>query len=296
MTSAPCAPRWPAISSRPQNAALLLIGYQPAPLPGSARWTARCWSRTPSRRSARNAVTPDAVTTLRAGTPPRTSAWPGTRLSGRTNRARTGIGATSTSSCSNSRVPAGTVAAVTDRAAPMSIFDYDARPVTPGVILVGTIGAELGQGQPVMIGAVAAEQRGLSRNRRRPSAHSAPMASDVLPDPDTPATATVRHSGTSASTSRRLSCRAARTPMTAGKVPRHRIITSRQAQAGAGTYRPRMRAVQGWTGPLGPRSRRSDCMMANVVVVVKTSMSAAASTPVYLAMMGAAARSVTASR
>src|SRR5438105_12295452 len=40
--------------------------------------------------SARNAVTPDAVTTPRAGTPPRTSAWPGTRLSGRTNRTRTG--------------------------------------------------------------------------------------------------------------------------------------------------------------------------------------------------------------
>ena len=56
------------------------------------------------------------------------------------------------------------------------------------------------------------------------------------------------------------------------------------------------RSAQGWTGPLGPRSRRSDCMMANVVVVVKTSMSAAASTPVYLAMTGAAAFSVTASR
>src|SRR6185437_6435702 len=53
---------------------------------------------------------------------------------------------------------------------------------------------------------------------------------------------------------------------------------------------------QGWTGPLGPRSRRSDCMIWKVVVRVKTSMSAAASTPVYLAMMGAAARSVTASR
>jgi len=35
--------------------------------------------------------------------------------------------------------------------------------------------------------------------------------------------------------------------------------------------------------------------MANVVVLVKTSMSAAASTPVYLAMTGAAARSVMAS-
>jgi len=33
-------------------------------------------------------------------------------------------------------------------------------------------------------------------------------------------------------------------------------------------------------------------MMANVVVAVNTSMSAAASTPVYLAMTGAAARSV----
>jgi hypothetical protein len=42
------------------------------------------------------------------------------------------------------------------------MFDYDARPVTPGVILVGTIGAEPGQGQPVMMGAVAAEQRGLA--------------------------------------------------------------------------------------------------------------------------------------
>src|SRR5258708_26451328 len=57
-----------------------------------------------------------------------------------------------------------------------------------------------------------------------------------------------------------------------------------------------VRCGQGWTGPLGPESRRSDCMIANVVVLVKTSMSAAASTPVYLAMMGAAARSVTVSR
>jgi LuxR family transcriptional regulator, maltose regulon positive regulatory protein len=29
-----------------------------------------------------------------------------------------------------------------------------------------------------------------------------------------------------------------------------------------------VRSGQGWTGPLGPESRRSDCMMANVVVVV----------------------------
>jgi len=55
-------------------------------------------------------------------------------------------------------------------------------------------------------------------------------------------------------------------------------------------------SVQGWTGALGPRSRRSDCMMANEVVRVKISMSAAASTPVYLAMTGAAVRSVTSSR
>src|SRR6266487_2713770 len=52
-----------------------------------------------------------------------------------------------------------------------------------------------------------------------PSAYSVPMASDVLPDPDTPTTATVRHSGTSTSISRRLLCRAPRTSMTVGRVP-----------------------------------------------------------------------------
>src|SRR4029077_10795978 len=52
-----------------------------------------------------------------------------------------------------------------------------------------------------------------------PSAYSVPMASDVLPDPDTPTTATIRHRGTSTSTSRRLLCRAPRTAMTAGRVP-----------------------------------------------------------------------------
>src|SRR6202023_2575940 len=51
-----------------------------------------------------------------------------------------------------------------------------------------------------------------------PSANSVPMASDVLPEPDTPTTATIRHSGTSTSTSRRLLCRAPRTAMTAGRV------------------------------------------------------------------------------
>jgi hypothetical protein len=29
-----------------------------------------------------------------------------------------------------------------------------------------------------------------------------------------------------------------------------------------------VRCGQGWTGPLGPRSRRIDCMIANVVVLV----------------------------
>ena len=51
-----------------------------------------------------------------------------------------------------------------------------------------------------------------------PSAYSVPIASDVLPDPDTPTTATVRHSGTSTSRSRSLLCRAPRTPMTVGRV------------------------------------------------------------------------------
>src|ERR1700684_3515128 len=51
-----------------------------------------------------------------------------------------------------------------------------------------------------------------------PSAYSVPMASDVLPEPDTPTTATIRHSGTSTSTSRRLLWRAPRTPMTVGRV------------------------------------------------------------------------------
>ena len=76
------------------------------PRPGVAR---TAWPRDAGTGcicgSARNAVTPDAVTTLRGGTRPHTSAWPGTRLSGRTNRARTGTGAMLTSSCSNSRVP-----------------------------------------------------------------------------------------------------------------------------------------------------------------------------------------------
>src|SRR5690349_14651319 len=76
--------------------------------------------------------------TVRGDPRPRTSAWPGIRLYGGTNRARTGIGAILTGLCSDSRVPGGTVAPVMDRAVPMSMFDYDARPVTPLPVIVGT--------------------------------------------------------------------------------------------------------------------------------------------------------------
>src|SRR5712692_12029850 len=69
------------------------------------------------------------------------------------------------------------------------------------------------------------------------------MASDVLPDPDTPTTATIRHSGTSTSMSRRLLCRAPRTPMTTGRVSG----TGKSAAAIPGTL-------------------RRDGMIANVVV------------------------------
>jgi hypothetical protein len=55
--------------------------------------------------------------------------------------------------------------------------------------------------------------------RCMPSAYSVPMASDVLPEPDTPTTATVRHSGTSTSMSWRLLWRAPRTAMAWGSVP-----------------------------------------------------------------------------
>jgi len=40
----------------------------------------------------------------------------------------------------------------------------------------------------------------LSRNLCTPSAYNVPIAGDVLPDPDTPTTATVLQSGTSTST------------------------------------------------------------------------------------------------
>ena len=135
-----------------------------------------------------------------------------------------------------------------------------------------------------------------------PSAYSVPMASDVLPEPDTPTTATIRHSGTSTSTSRRLLWRAPRTPMTVGRVPG----TETGLSGIPGNLTPACQRVlcraagrrsrQSCTGPLCPRSSRHDCMIWNVVVRVNSSMSAAASTPVYFAMTGAAARSVTVSR
>jgi hypothetical protein len=52
----------------------------------------------------------------------------------------------------------------------------------------------------------------------------------------------------------------------------------------------------GWSGPLGPKSRRVECRIMNVVLWTNALTSAAASTPVYLAMIGSAARSVIVSR
>src|SRR5580693_826037 len=99
------------------------------------------------------------------------------------------------------------------------------------------------------------------------------MASDVLPDPDTPTTATVRHNGTSTSISRRLLCRAPCTPMTAGRVPGTEISpavipgtlrptvsghpggTPRlrdQARTGAGVCQPRRAVVRGGPDRTGP--------------------------------------------
>src|SRR5580700_5250201 len=73
------------------------------------------------------------------------------------------------------------------------------------------------------------------------------MASDVLPDPDTPTTATVRQSGTSTSTSRRLLCRAPRTPMTAGKVSG----TESSVSAIPDNLRPAQRGRRAWAGASG---------------------------------------------
>ena len=49
-----------------------------------------------------------------------------------------------------------------------------------------------------------------------PSANRVPMASELLPEPETPATATTHHRGTSTSRSRRLLCRTPRASIAAG--------------------------------------------------------------------------------
>src|ERR1700733_9127706 len=49
-----------------------------------------------------------------------------------------------------------------------------------------------------------------------PSAKRVPMASELFPEPDTPATATTHHSGMSTSRSRRLLCRTPRASMAEG--------------------------------------------------------------------------------
>ena len=63
---------------------------------------------------------------------------------------------------------------------------------------------------------------------------------------------------------------------------------------GAAAGRVGTSVVQEWICEPKPRSRRIDSRMARVLLVVNTSV--AASTPVYFAMTGAAAASVTASR
>ena len=159
MTSAPCATRRPAIPSRPRtrrrrSLATSLRRY-PVRSKDRAAGQERRLNGLPGTRSRRMLRQLSGQVRHRALPPGRTPGYP---------VVRTGRGLVSvlprpvrvrTSGC-----PAGPVAAVTDRVAPMSMFDYDARPVTPGVILVGTIGAELGQGQPVMIGAVARNSAG----------------------------------------------------------------------------------------------------------------------------------------
>jgi hypothetical protein len=73
-------------------------------------------------------------------------------------------------------------------------------------------------------------------------------------------------------------------PVTWLGIGREELVS--QARTGARSARPGA-LRQGWTGPLGPRSRRNDYLIANIVVAGKTSTSAAASTPVYFAMTGA---------
>src|SRR5215469_351212 len=92
------------------------------------------------------------------------------------------------------------------------------------------------------------------------------MASDVFPEPDTPTTATVRHSGTSTSTSFRLLCRAPCTPMTVGRVPGTEISPAaisgkpKAIAAGAGT-RPAPGALPSgmdWSAGPAVQAQRTD--------------------------------------
>src|ERR1700749_5059512 len=86
-----------------------------------------------------------------------------------------------------------------------------------------------------------------------PSAYKVPMASDVLPEPDTPTTATVRHSGTSTSTSRRLLCLAAVHADGAGQRPRREIVTSGHSENLRRPAPPRARwAPRAAAGPPRP--------------------------------------------
>jgi len=136
------------------------------------------------------------------------------------------------------------------------------------------------------------------------------MASDVFPDPDTPTTATVRHSGTSTSTSCRLFVPRPAHADDRGRVSGTRIslaATTRQpkasisgccARARAGVWPAPVRAVKGGQGGRGrcvrgeaPRLHDLGTSWVGEDLDVRGGQHA-----VYFAMTGAAARSVTASR
>jgi hypothetical protein len=77
----------------------------------------------------------------------------------------------------------------------------------------------------------------------------------------------------------------------------HHPASNRLASApGAGASEDDADAGHGWSGPLGPKSSRVECRIMNVVLWTNALTSAAASTPVYSAMIGSAARSVIVSR
>ena len=86
---------------------------------------------------ARSAVTSDAVINRRDGTPPSISSDPLIPSSGPTNPERIGTGVTSTSLLLSSKGHRPPLRIPRHHAA-MSLFDYDTRPATPGVVLVDT--------------------------------------------------------------------------------------------------------------------------------------------------------------